>query len=152
MEAMMTMQARWIPIALACGAVLACNSAPATEHAAAARSGVIFSHALPAMDGAHLTVKVVEVNLKPGEASAPHSHPCAVVGYVLEGAFRNRVKGEPEATYRAGESFYEPPNSLHIVSANASTEKPVRFLASFTCDHEAPLLIPVPDTAAFTGK
>ncbi len=142
---------RWIPAALACMASAACDAARAHD-APATHSGLVYSHALPRMDGAHLEVKVVKVDLKPGETSAPHTHPCAVIGYVLEGALRNRVKGEPEATYKAGDSFYEPPNSLHIVAANASTDKPVRFLAWFTCDRATPLTAPVPDTSAFTVR
>ena len=30
-----------------------------------------------------------------------------------------QVKGEPEALYKAGQSFYEAPNGIHAVSANA---------------------------------
>jgi quercetin dioxygenase-like cupin family protein len=84
------------------------------------------------------------VTYPPGGFSTPHSHPCPVIVYVLEGELRAQVKGEREATYKAGESFYEPPNGVHQVSANASNKKPVRFLAYFICDHEAPLSAPVP--------
>jgi quercetin dioxygenase-like cupin family protein len=54
------------------------------------------------------------------------------------------VKGGPVAVYRAGETFYEEPNTVHLISANASDERPVRFLAIFTCDREAPLSVPEP--------
>ena len=47
----------------------------------------------------------------------PHSHPCPVIGYVLEGALRTQVKGRPEAIYKTGESFYEAPNSVHGISS-----------------------------------
>ena len=106
-----------------------------------------FSHALDAMDGAHLKVTVVEVRYAPGQSSKAHSHPCPVIGYILEGAFRTQVRGEPEAVYTAGQFFYEAANGAHIVSANASSEKPVRFLAYFTCDRDVPLMQPVPDAA-----
>jgi quercetin dioxygenase-like cupin family protein len=56
------------------------------------------------------------------------------------------VKGEAENTYAAGESFYEAPNSVHIVSANASRQDPVRFLAYFTCDRTTPLSVAVPES------
>ncbi|MEO8139339.1 MAG: cupin domain-containing protein [Gemmatimonadota bacterium] len=105
---------------------------------------VVFSHVLPPLDGAHLTVTVVEVHYGPGGSSAPHRHPCAVIGYVLEGALRSQVQGEAESTYTAGQSFFEAPNAVHVVSANASAEQPVRFLASFTCDRVMPLSVPVP--------
>ena len=106
-----------------------------------------YVHALEPMDGSHLKVTVVEVRYGPGESSKPHSHPCPVIGYVIEGAFRTQVRGEPETVYTAGQSFYEAANGAHVVSANASTNKPVRFLASFTCDRDTPLLLPVPDSA-----
>jgi quercetin dioxygenase-like cupin family protein len=91
------------------------------------------------MDGQQLSLRLLEVSYGPGGSSRPHRHPCAVVGYVVEGALRTQMKGGPETVYRAGEGFYEAPNAVHQVSANASDREPVRFLAWFTCDHEAPL-------------
>jgi quercetin dioxygenase-like cupin family protein len=105
---------------------------------------MVFAHALPVLDGGRLQAKVVEVTYGPGESSAPHSHPCAVIGYVVEGAVRMQVKGEPEATYKVGQSFYEAPNGVHAVSANASKTERARFLAYFTCDRDAPLTVPAP--------
>lgn len=105
---------------------------------------IVFTHPLPALNGTRLEAKIVEVTYGPGESSQPHSHPCAVIGYVLQGAVRMQVKGEPEAIYKAGQSFYEAPNGVHAISANASKTEPARFLAYFTCDHETPLTVPVP--------
>lgn len=98
-----------------------------------ARTRVVFAHALPPMDGRHLGVKITEVTYPPGGSSAPHRHTCPVIGYVTEGALRVQVQGEPESTYTAGQTFYEAPHALHLVSANASMERPARFLAFFTC-------------------
>jgi len=106
----------------------------------AAEARIAFSHALPQLDGNHLQAKIVEVTYAPGESSAAHSHPCPVIGYVVEGAVRMQVQGEPEATYKAGETFYEPPNGVHAVSANASRDARARFIAIFICDHDAPLV------------
>jgi quercetin dioxygenase-like cupin family protein len=104
----------------------------------------VLTHALPVLDGGKLQVKVVEVTYGPGESSQQHSHPCAVIGYVIEGAVRMQVKGEPKAIYKAGQSFYEAPNGVHAISANASKTQPARFVAYFTCDHETPLSVPAP--------
>lgn len=104
----------------------------------------VFAHALPELDGGKLKAQIVEVTYAPGESSAQHSHPCAVIVYVLEGAVRMQVKGEQEAIYKAGQSFYEAPNGVHAVSANASKTERARFLAYFTCDHETPLTVPAP--------
>jgi quercetin dioxygenase-like cupin family protein len=104
----------------------------------------VFSHALPPLDGAHLAVTTVEVTYAPGGSSKPHMHPCPVIGYVLRGAVRMQVKGGPESIYKAGDSFYEAPNGVHLVSANASLTEPATFLAYFVCDGTAPLSTPVP--------
>jgi quercetin dioxygenase-like cupin family protein len=113
---------------------------------------IVFTHALPVLDGGRLEAKVVEVTYGPGERSQAHSHPCAVIGYVIEGAVRMQVKGEPEATYKAGQSFYEAPNGVHAISANASKTQRARFLAYFTCDHESPLTVAAPQSKAVEGR
>jgi quercetin dioxygenase-like cupin family protein len=104
------------------------------------------------MDGDHLKATLVEVNYGPGESSKAHSHPCPVIGYVLEGEIRSQVKGEPEAIYKAGESFYEPPNGVHLISGNASQTQPARLLAYFLCDHDAPLSTAAPEAGHPGGK
>src|SRR5580693_8683622 len=108
------------------------------------RARVVLAEVLPKMDGEHLKATLVEVNYGPGESSAPHSHPCPVIGYVLAGTLRTQVRGEAEAVYTAGESFYEPANGLHAVSANASQTEPAKLLAYFVCDHDAALSVAVP--------
>ncbi len=137
-------------LVIACGAALGCKSTPPRVAAATsttpppASSRIVRSQSLPELNGKRLEVKLIEVSYPPGGASRAHSHPCAVFGYVLEGALRSQVRGDTAATYRAGENFYEPPNGVHAVSANASTKDPVRFLATFVCDSTAPLSTPVP--------
>jgi len=106
-------------------------------------SRTAFTHALPALNGKNLTADVVEVTYGPGAASPPHSHPCPVIGYVLEGSVRTQVRGQPETVYTAGQSFYEAPNGAHLVSANASSTKPAKLIAFFVCDHDAPLSAPL---------
>jgi len=135
---------------VACAATLGCMSTPPQVAAGTsttpppATARVIRSDSLPEMNGKRLEVKLIEVSYPPSGASRAHSHPCAVFGYVLEGALRSQVRGDTVATYRAGETFYEPPNGVHAVSANASTKEPVRFLATFVCDSTRPLTTPVP--------
>jgi quercetin dioxygenase-like cupin family protein len=116
------------------------------------RALVVLSTSLPALDGDHLKTTLVEVNYGPGESSPRHSHPCAVVGYVVEGALRMRVEGEPERTYQAGSSFYEAPNGVHAVSANASATVPAKFVAYFVCDRDTPLSVDVPAHNHSKGK
>lgn len=110
------------------------------------RAHIVHSQAFPPMDGGHLKAVLVEVRYGAGEASSPHSHPCAVIGYVAEGRLRTQVKGEPEMIYKAGESFYEAPNGVHLVSANVSSTEPATLLAYLLCDRDLPLSVDVPET------
>jgi quercetin dioxygenase-like cupin family protein len=115
-------------------------------------SRITLSQVLPPLNGNRLKATVVEVSYEPGKGSAPHSHPCPVIGYVVSGALRSQVKGSPEAVYRTGESFFEPANAVHLVSANASSSEPVKFLAYFTCDHDTHLSVPVSDAGGAGGN
>jgi quercetin dioxygenase-like cupin family protein len=138
-------------------AIPACRTGPAQEPRrsggeAGETSRVALSHSLPPLNGNRLKATMVEVSYDPGKGSAPHSHPCPVIGYVVSGALRSQVKGEPEAVYRAGEGFFEPANAVHLISANASLTEPVKFLAYFTCDHDAHLSVPVSDSRATGGN
>lgn len=135
-----------VAVAVCCGLVAAqfvwSREAASSAHSDAKdRARILISRALSQMDGNHLKAVLLEVHYGPGESSQPHSHPCAVVGYVVEGAIRSQVKGEPEITYKAGESFYEAPNGVHQVSANASATEPAKFVAYMICDHDAPLSV-----------
>ena len=64
----------------------------------------------------------VTVSYPPGVKSSVHHHAGSVFAYVLTGAIRseNSATG-PAKVYKAGESFFEPPGSKHLVSENAST-------------------------------
>jgi quercetin dioxygenase-like cupin family protein len=54
---------------------------------------------------------------------------------VLSGAIRseNSATG-PARVYKAGESFFEPPGSKHLISENASATEPASLLAVFVAD------------------
>jgi quercetin dioxygenase-like cupin family protein len=94
-----------------------------------AGSNTLLEHAIDGLPGHEFSV--VRVEYAPGEAGAPHYHTAPLVAYVVSGALRSRVGEGPERVYYAGESFYEPPNAIHHVSANASTTEPVTFIAVF---------------------
>jgi quercetin dioxygenase-like cupin family protein len=133
-----------LPLSLSAMAIMAGLSPrfSAAQSGAGASHPAAFSHSLPQLDGSHLRATVVEVNYAPGEADQPHSHPCTVIGYVAQGAIRFQVKGGPESVFKAGESFYEPPNGIHQVSANASDKESAKLIAFFVCDRETPLTVP----------
>lgn len=78
---------------------------------------------LPGKDGILATVRYA-----PGQESLPHEHPGSVYAYVLDGEVISQLEGEAPVTYKAGDSWYEPPHAGHIVSKNASTTKPATLV------------------------
>jgi quercetin dioxygenase-like cupin family protein len=149
----------WASLALIilCGAVagsrlVVARASRQTAQRKSERARLAFSHELPRLNGDKLSVSVVEVNYAPGESSMPHSHPCPVIGYVLEGTLRTQVAGEPETIYKIGQSFYEAPNGVHLASANPSHTTSSKLLAYFVCDHDTPLSIAVPEAQGAGGK
>jgi quercetin dioxygenase-like cupin family protein len=95
---------------------------------------------LPNVPGKSLTAVVV--NYAPGGKSVSHHHAGSVFAYVLSGEIRseNSATG-PAKVYKAGESFFEPPGSEHLVSENASTSEPASLLAVFVADDGAQLTV-----------
>lgn len=81
------------------------------------------------------------VDFPPGFSSPIHRHNAQVSVYVLEGSVVMQVRGQKEVTLRPGQSFYEDPNDIHVVSRNASTTKPAKFLVFLINKKGAPLVI-----------
>jgi quercetin dioxygenase-like cupin family protein len=62
--------------------------------------------------------------------------------YVLEGTVVMQLRGQKEVTLRPGQSFYEDPSDIHIVSHNSSKTKPAKFLVFMINKKGTPLVIP----------
>jgi quercetin dioxygenase-like cupin family protein len=93
---------------------------------------------LPNVPGKSITA--ILVNYAPGGKSPKHHHAGSVLAYVLSGAIRSECSATgPAKVYKAGESFFEPPGSEHLVSENASTSEPASLLAIFIADDGAKL-------------
>ena len=92
--------------------------------------------------GADKEILVLEINLEPGQASQPHRHNGHVFVYVLEGQINMQVAGGELKTLGPGEMFYENPQDIHAVSANASDSEPARFLVHIIKTVGAPVSAP----------
>jgi quercetin dioxygenase-like cupin family protein len=122
-------------------AAIAGSLAPVAAQPTPGRITVVASNKLPNVPGKSVTA--VLVRYAPGEASGPHHHAGSVFAYVLSGAIRSEVStAGPAKVYQTGESFFEPPGSNHLVSANASTTEPASLLAIFVADDGAVLTTP----------
>lgn len=97
---------------------------------------------LPDFPGKQVIMAVVDY--EPGQASVPHSHSGSVLAYVLEGEIVSQLAGQEPVTYKAGETWYEPPHAGHLVSRNASTVRPAKLLAFLLTDEGGTVKEPLP--------
>ena len=86
---------------------------------------------------------MVIVDYPPGVASAPHRHNAHTFVYVLEGSVVMQVEGGRRIMLRQGQTFYENPDDIHVVSMNASMTKPAKILVFFVKREGAPVKVPV---------
>lgn len=71
-------------------------------------------------------------------ASLPHRHDAQVFVYVLEGQVTMQVRGSAAVTLNPGETFYEGPDDVHVVSANNSRTSPAKILVVMIKDKGKP--------------
>src|ERR1700712_5286259 len=123
-------------IGAACAAAAIATATPSAAHAAGERVTPTFDQTIPNIPGKSLIAVVVDY--APGGASPSHTHAKSafIFGYVLSGEIESQVNDGPKKVFRAGESFYETPGSLHAVSRNASTTEPAKLLAVFVVDSD----------------
>jgi quercetin dioxygenase-like cupin family protein len=127
-------------LALTAAALVAGGGLPtlAAGDDAGAQVRPVAAEKLPNVPGK--SISAVMVTYAPGGKSGKHHHAGSVLAYVLSGEIRseNSASG-PARVYKAGESFFEPPGSEHLVSQNASATEPASLLAIFIADDGAHL-------------
>src|SRR3954452_10981610 len=80
-------------------------------------------------------VRMLTLDLAPGDGSAPHRHPGHhVFGYIAEGSYEWKIDDQPARTFKAGDVFYEPPGILHAVSKNASPDARAKLVVFMIAD------------------
>jgi quercetin dioxygenase-like cupin family protein len=125
-----------VPIAIAC--LVATQIATAAPPAEVKE---IMSKPFPDIPGKEGLVLLV--TYPPGGADEIHRHNAHAFVYVLEGAIVMQLRGAEPVTVKAGESFYEGPNDVHIVGRSASDTKSAKFVVFLVKNQGAPALIPV---------
>ena len=121
--------------------VVFANDARAEDPKSAALVASLLSKDLTGIPGKEAVMLTVEY--PPGGSSAAHRHDAHVFVYVLAGSLRMQVDGEPAVTLTTGDTFYENPEDVHRVSANASDTQPVKFLVVMIKDKGKPSTRPV---------
>jgi len=96
---------------------------------------------LPDIPGKSMTTAIVD--FPPGAYSPRHRHPGSVTAFVLKGSIRSQLIGGPAETFKAGQTWFEPPGAIHLFAENASATEPAALLAIFVTDDDCgPLSIP----------
>jgi quercetin dioxygenase-like cupin family protein len=132
---------QWIVVGAALvlvGALVAGTSFRADSAQVGDQQKHVRTEKLPNVTGKSITAIVV--SYPPGGKSGPHHHAGSVLAYVLSGTIRseNSATG-PARVYKAGESFFEPPGSRHLISENANAKEPASLLAIWVADDGAEL-------------
>jgi quercetin dioxygenase-like cupin family protein len=117
-----------------CGVAVAADTRAASPAAAVQH---LMDRDLAGVPGKELLMLTVEY--LPGGASLPHRHDAQVFVYVLQGELLMQVAGSPAVTLRQGQTFYENPTDIHVVSANASKTAPAKILVFIVKDKSAPV-------------
>jgi len=93
-------------------------------------------------DYAGKEARMLEVSYPPGARDMVHRHNAHALVYVLEGEIVMQLKGKPAVTLKAGQTFYEGPEDVHVVGRNASATQPARFVVVLLKAKGAPVLTP----------
>lgn len=88
-------------------------------------------------------VSMITVDYPPGASTPAHTHHAQALVYVLEGSIVMQAKGKEPVTLTKGQTWSEGRDDVHVVSRNASTSVPARYLVFMVKDKGAPILTPV---------
>ncbi|MBN3759274.1 cupin domain-containing protein [Burkholderia sp. Ac-20365] len=89
---------------------------------------------LPNVPGKSITL--ARVDFPPNGYTPAHTHPGSVTAFVLKGTLRSQLEGFPVETYTAGQTWFEPPGTVHLFAENASATEPASILATFVADDD----------------
>ena len=115
---------------------------PAGTHAHESTAELLMTQSLYGMPDAEGMMLTVEY--PPGESSPVHRHNADTFVYVLEGSVVMQVEGGEPVTLGVGQTFYETPADVHLVSRNASKTESARILVFFVKKPDALATEPVP--------
>ncbi|HEY5210584.1 MAG TPA: cupin domain-containing protein [Stellaceae bacterium] len=86
-------------------------------------------------------ITTIIITIPPGAATALHTHPGPLVGYILEGQLEVRAAGGKVNRYKAGDSFVEALNHAHAGTNTGAG--PLRILVTVVGTKGVPYAIPV---------
>ena len=109
---------------------------------AAAKSGPVILLREPYPGDPTREIILLKATFAPGDSTPAHQHPGLLVGYVLTGELEFQLEGQSLQRFTAGDRFFEPPGSKHVVSRNPC-ETTTEVLAFVVREIGAPNMIPL---------
>ena len=88
--------------------------------------------------GSNYEVITAMVEIQPGFKAGRHNHPGTVQVQMLDGEFWLALDGQPEKTYKAGQSFEVPNQAIHNEGAFGSV--PAKFIAVYIVEKGKPMV------------
>ena len=104
---------------------------------------VLSCEALPNAPGKSVTTAIVD--FPPLGFTPAHRHPGSVMAVVLEGTIRSQLAGGAPVDYVSGQTWFEPPHTLHRFAENPDPARPAKFLATVVADTGCGALVLPPD-------
>jgi quercetin dioxygenase-like cupin family protein len=86
---------------------------------------------------------MITVEYPPGGSTPEHTHHAQALIYVLEGSIVMQVRGGTAVTLSRGQTWYEGPDDVHVVSRNASNSASAKYVVFMVKDKGAPFLTPI---------
>jgi quercetin dioxygenase-like cupin family protein len=125
--------------------LLAFNSIAAAQSSAPPRSSGkdLMVRELPDLAGKEALVRANVY--PPGTSNPPHRHDAHVFLHILEGQLIVQLKGGPPVTLNPGDTYYESPSDIHVMSRNPSDTIPVKALIFMVKQKGAPAMTLVKD-------
>jgi quercetin dioxygenase-like cupin family protein len=110
-------------------------------NAALAQNATVTPLMTMALSGDHSKeLAMLKVEYAPGGSTPAHTHHAQALLYVLEGSVVMQVRGRDSVTLSPGQTWYEGPDDVHVVSRNASSSAPARYVVFMVKDKGAPIL------------
>ena len=107
-------------------ALLVLSGAAVAQDAPRSTGKELMVKALPDLAGREA---VVRANIyPPGTSNPPHRHDAHVFVHLLEGQLVVQVKGAEPVTLNPGDTYYESPDDIHVMSRNPSDRVPAKAL------------------------
>jgi quercetin dioxygenase-like cupin family protein len=130
-------QVKIIVLVLLLNSGLLAPAAMRAEPATDVSRQLVGAEALPNVPGHKLTAVTIE--LGPGISVPSHVHDGFVFVYVLEGSIRSQLDDAEAIDYRSGDSWVEPPGTIHALTQNPSKTDIAKILAIFVAREGAQL-------------